>query len=92
MVEQDAITRIEAISLSVIDGYPICIDLGHAIRGARIERRRFRLWRLGHPAEHLRSRCLVEARAVLKLEYANCFQNPERADRVGVRRILRCLE
>ncbi len=39
MVEQDAVRRMQAIGLAVIDGDPIGIKLGRRIRAARIKGR-----------------------------------------------------
>lgn len=61
MVEQDAATAEDVVTLAVVYRHPVRIQLGHAIRAARVEWRRFVLWNRLHLAEHLGGGGLVEA-------------------------------
>ena len=61
MVEEDPRRGVEVVALPVVDGDPVAVDLGHAVRAARVERRRLALGNLLHLAEHLRGAGLVEA-------------------------------
>ena len=92
VIEQDAAAGVEAVGLPVVDGDPVRVDLGRPVRGARIERRRLPLRRFLHLAEHLGRRRLVEARLLLEPEDADGLEDPQRAERVGVRGVLRRLE
>src|SRR5487761_842210 len=68
VIEQDAVRRVQAIGLAVIDRDPIGVKLGDRIRAARIEGRQLVLRRLHHLAEQLGRRCLIEPHAVRHLE------------------------
>ncbi len=61
VVEQDAARAKDVVALSVVDGHPVRIELGHAIRAAGVERCAFDLWDRLHFAKHLRRAGLVEA-------------------------------
>ena len=50
----------QAEALAIVDGDPVGIQLGDAVRAARIERRRLVLQRGLHLTEHLARRRLVE--------------------------------
>ena len=39
MVEQDAITGVNSVGLTVIDDGPVSEELGHGVRTARVKRR-----------------------------------------------------
>ena len=43
MNEQDTIAGVDAISLSVIYGYPICVHLSNGVRASRVKMRFFGL-------------------------------------------------
>src|SRR5581483_2119066 len=49
-----------SVALAVIDGDPVAIHFGDAIRAARIERRELVLWDLADLAKHLGGAGLVE--------------------------------
>src|SRR5262249_11638349 len=66
MIEQDAVRRVYAIGLAVIDRDPIGIKLRRRVRRAGIERRRFLLRDLPHLAEQLGGRGLIEASLVFR--------------------------
>jgi hypothetical protein len=61
VVEEDAAGRMQAEAFSVVHRHPVRIQLGYAVRAARIERRRFALARLLHFPEHFARAGLVEA-------------------------------
>ena len=61
VIEQDARAGEHAVAFAVIDRDEMAIDLGHAVRAARVERRRLALRRLPHLAEHLAGGGLVKA-------------------------------
>src|SRR6185436_16401454 len=90
VVEEDAVAREHAVGLAVVHRDPVGVELGHAIGRARIERRRLLLRRLGDLAVELGGRRLVIAR--LHAEDAQRLEEPERAQPVGVRRVLGLLE
>ena len=48
VVEQDTVTGIHPIRLSVVDGDPISVELGNAVGGAGVERSSLRLRGLDH--------------------------------------------
>ncbi len=60
VVEQDAVRGMNAVGLAIVHRDPVGVELGGAVGGARIERRRLRLRHLADLAEHLRRRGLVE--------------------------------
>jgi hypothetical protein len=92
VVEQDAVAGVHAVRLAVIDGDPVGVELGAGVRAARIERRGFLLRDFLHQAVQFRGRCLIEARLLLQPENADRFQDAQRADAVGVRRVLGLFE
>ena len=53
VVEQDAGDGVQAVALAVVDGDPVAVHLRHAVRAARVERRRLALRHLADLAEHL---------------------------------------
>ena len=57
-----------------------------------MERRRLALRRLDDFAEHLRARRLIEPRALDEAADPDGLEQPQRAERVGVRRVLGGLE
>src|SRR3954462_10553850 len=61
VVEEDAVTGKHAVRLAVVDGDPVGVKLGDAVRRARIEGRRLALRRLPDHAVQLGARRLVEA-------------------------------
>ena len=77
MVEEDPVAGEHAVRLPVVDRHPVGVDLGGAVRGARIEGRPLSLRRRGG-AEHLAGGGLVvagrAARAAQRLEDAGRAQ------------------
>ena len=61
MVEQNATGAKNPVGLTVIDGHPVRIELGHAVRAARIKISVFGLRDLLNLTEHFRGRSLIEA-------------------------------
>src|SRR3954467_10510246 len=81
VVEQDAVGREHAIGLAIVHGDPVAVELGHAIRRARIERRGLLLRDFLYQAVELGGRGLVELRLFLHAEDADrlkstLFANP----------------
>src|SRR5262245_1466708 len=89
VIEEDARAREQAVALAVIDGDVVTVDLGHAVRAARIERRRLRLRALADLAEHLARARLVEA--CLRGGEPERLEDPRHADGVELRREHRLL-
>src|SRR5258708_9891318 len=61
VIEQDAGAGEQIVALAVIDGDVVTVDLGHAVRAARMKRRRLALRRLAGAAEHLAAASLIES-------------------------------
>ncbi len=78
MIEQNAAAAKDLIRLAVIDGHPVCIQLGHTVRAARIKRRIFHLRHRLHLAEHFRSRGLIKTYA--RVHDAYRFEHIDRTD------------
>ena len=89
VVEQDAVGGVHAVGLAVVHRDPVGVELGDAVRRARIERRRLPLRRLLHLAVELGGRGLVEARLLLHAEDADRLEQPQRAERVGIGGVFR---
>jgi len=77
VVEQDAAGTEDVVTFAVVHRDPVRVELGHAIRAARVERRLFDLRDGLYLAEHFRGRRLVEAD--LRIDQADRFQQVERA-------------
>ena len=92
VIEQDAVAGVDPIRLPVVDRDPVGVDLRRAIRRARVEGRRLFLRHLLHLSVHLGGGGLIEARRLLEAENANGLQDAQRAERIGVRRVLGRLE
>ena len=92
MVEQDAVGGKHAVGLAVVHRDPVAVELGDAVRRARIERRGFLLRHFLDQAVELRGRGLIEPRLLLHAEDADRFQQPQHADGVGIGGIFRALE
>ena len=63
MVEHDAVARVDAVTLPVVDGDVVGVDLGHAVGASGSEAGGFGLGSLGRVAEHFRTGGLVETNA-----------------------------
>src|SRR5262245_17203151 len=84
VVEQDAVCRVDAVSLAVIDRDPVSIELCRAIWRARVKSRGFTLRSLFRVAEKLGGGSLVEASLVLEPQDADGLEQTQSAERVGV--------
>ncbi len=80
VVEQDPGDREQPVGLAVVHRHPVRLQLGGAVRRARVELGVLVL-RGRRRTEHLRGRGLVEA--AVELGRPDRLQQPERADRVG---------
>ena len=74
MIEQNTVGGVDAISLPIVYGNPVGINLSRRIGRTRIEWGVFVLRNFPHFAEHLRGRGLIEASRVLAAEDPQCFQ------------------
>src|SRR6266478_5395817 len=92
MVEKDTVARIQAVSFAIVHADPMSVELGDAVRRARIKWGGLALWSLLGFAEHLGRRGLVKARALLQPQYPDGLKHPQRAEGVCVGRIFRGLE
>ena len=74
MIEEDATDREHVVALAVVNGDVVAIDLGDAVRRARVERGRLALGYFEYTAVHLARRGLVNTRIGLdgahRLEHA----------------------
>jgi hypothetical protein len=92
VVEQDAVTSIDAIGFTIVDSDPVGVHLRHGIRAARVERRGFLLRGLLYQTIQLRGRCLVELGLLFQSQDADRFKDTQCTDTVSVSRVLRGLE
>ena len=77
MVEQDTAAAEDAIAFTVVNRHPVRIELGHAVRAARVKRRVFHLRHGLYLAKHLGRAGLVKAD--FWVDDANGFQKVHRA-------------
>ena len=92
VVEQDAVTGVQAIGLAVVDGDPVGVELGHAVGAARVEGGGFALRGFAHQAIELAGTGLVEAGLALQAQDANGLQQAQGAQGVDVGGVFRRLE
>ena len=92
VVEEDAVARIHAVRLAVVDGDPVRVQLGDAVGTARIKGRRLALGRLDDLAVQLGRRRLVEADVLLEPDGADGVEETQRAEAVDVGGVLGHLE
>ena len=93
MIEQDAITGVEAMRLTVVHSDPVPIHLGHAVGVAWTKTGGFLLWIFLGLAKHLAGASLVVANLAVRviLELPDCleqFQGSNGIDLGGVHRHL----
>ena len=84
MVEENARDGKQVVGLTVIDGDPVPVHLGDAVRAARVEGGGFTLRHFVHLAEHLAGGSLIEAR--LGADQADSLQqagHPQSGDFAG---------
>ena len=84
MIEQDTIAREHAIRLAVVDNDPVRVELGTAIRRARVEWRGLALWSLGDLAIKLRRGRLVELDVFFETAGANGVEETKGAEPVDI--------
>ena len=92
VVEEDAVARVHAVRLAVVDRHPEPVQLRDAVRRARVERRLLRLRRLDDLAVQLRRRRLVEAHHLLEPARPDRVEQAQRAEPVDVACVLGHLE
>src|SRR6266853_1043385 len=92
MIEENAVTSVDAVRVAVVHRNPVGVELRDAIRTARIEGGTLSLWNLTGPTVQLRRRGLIKARPALQPENANGFEESKRPQRIRVRRVLRLFE
>lgn len=84
VVEQDAVAGVHAVCLAVVDGDPVAVQLGDAVRRARVEGRRLALRRLDDLAVQLGGGRLVKADVLLEAAGTDGVEQAERAECVDV--------
>lgn len=84
MIEQDTIARVHVVSFTIIDGNPVCVELGHTVGTARIERRGLALRSLDDLAVEFGSGSLVEADVLLQTDGPDGVEETKGAERVNV--------
>jgi hypothetical protein len=84
VVEEDPRAGVEAVTLAVIDGDEVGVDLGHPVGAARVEGRQLVLRGFPDFAEHLAGGGLVEAGVGLR--FSHRLQHPGDAEAGELRR------
>ncbi len=84
MVEEDAVTGVEAVGFAVIYGDPVGVHLGHGVGAARVEGGGFLLRGFLDETVELGGAGLVEAGFLFEAENADGFEDAQGADAVGV--------
>ena len=84
MVEKDAVAGVDAISLAVVDGDPVGVELGNGVGAARVEGGGFLLGDFLDETEEFRGAGLVEAGFLFQVKNADGLQDAQGAQRVGV--------
>ena len=74
VIEENAIGGVHVVRLSVVNGDPVRVNFSRTVRRARVKRCGFLLRYFLHLTEHLRGRCLVDARRFFHTEQAHRFQ------------------
>src|SRR5258708_14563010 len=92
VIEKYPVAGEHAIGLPVIHGNPVGVQLRGAVGRARVEGRGFLLRDFLDLAIEFRSRGLIEPRLGAHTQDANGFENPQGAERVGVRCVFGLLE
>ncbi len=89
MIEQNAVGSMKAVSVAIIHRRPVGVELCRRIGAARREWRLFVL-RMGRAvAEEFGCGSLVEAACLAEPQDSHGFKQPQRAERIGIRRIFR---
>jgi hypothetical protein len=92
MVEENSVASVNIVSLSIIHGDPISVELGNSVWRSRIEGRGLALGTFLHEAVELRRGRLVEARVVLKTGNPHRLKQTQGAQCIGISGIFRVLE
>ena len=92
VVEEDAVAGVDAVGFAIVHRDPVGVELGRRVGTARVEGRGLLLRRLPHLAVELRGGGLVDARLLLEAEDADGLEETQRAEPVGVGRVLGRLE
>ena len=92
VVEQDAVAGVHAVGLPVVHRDPVRIQLGHGVGATGVERCRFALRCFLDQSVKLTGAGLIEARLFLQPEDADRLQQAQRAQAVGVGRVLGRIE
>lgn len=92
VVEQDAVARVHAVCLAVVDGDPVAVELGDAVRRTRVEGRRLALRRLYDFAVQLGGGGLVETDVLLETASTDRIEQAKRAQGIDVAGVFGHLE
>ena len=92
MVEEDAVTGMDAVAFAVVDDDPVAVQFRHAVGAAGIEGRRFLLRDFLHLAEELARGGLIKTGLVLQADFLDRVDETERADGIDVGGVLGDLE
>ncbi len=92
VVEEHAVAGVHAVGLAVVHRDPVGVHLGHRVGAARVEGRGLLLRDLLHQTVQLAGAGLVEARLLRQAQDADGLQQAQRADAVGIGRVLGLLE
>jgi hypothetical protein len=88
VVEQDAITRVHSVRLTVVDDNPVGVQLRNTIRRARVERSRLALRGLHDLAVQLGRGCLIEPHVALESARPDRVKQAERPESIDVSGVL----
>mmetsp|Transcript_29708 Transcript_29708/g.95952 ORF Transcript_29708/g.95952 Transcript_29708/m.95952 type:complete len:213 (+) Transcript_29708:401-1039(+) len=88
VVKQDAVARMHAVGLPVVDHDPVRVQLRRRVRRPRVEGRRFALRHLLDEAEQLARRGLVEAGLLSQTRGPDGVQQSQSPQAVRVGRVL----
>ena len=92
VVKQDTVAGIHAIGLPVVDGDPVCVQLGDAIGRAGIERGSLRLWSLNNLPVQLGGGCLIETDVFLESTRTDGIEETKSAETIDVTSVFGHLE
>ncbi|GAR17435.1 hypothetical protein NGUA05_03531 [Salmonella enterica] len=92
MVKQNAVTGVNTVGFTVVDGDPVGVQFRYRIGGTRVERRGLFLRNFLHQTVQFRGGGLVEPRFLFKTEEADRLQQAQRAHRIHIGGIFRRLK
>ena len=84
MVKEHAIAGVHAITLAVINGDPVAVQLGDGVGTTGVEGRGFLLGNLLNQAVQLAGAGLINLGFLREAQHSNRLKNPQRAQRVTV--------